>query len=72
MAVTPSAEVDIMNRVLDSDAPENVRVFISVGMSLEEIADTLHISIKTAHSDWHSAWAWLLREMRGDNPDADA
>ena len=34
------------------------------GLSEEEIAAALKISLRTARRDWHLAKAWLLRELR--------
>ena len=33
------------------------------GMSMEEIAQTLGVSLRTAHSDWAFARAWLYRAL---------
>jgi RNA polymerase sigma-70 factor (ECF subfamily) len=35
------------------------------GLSLEETAEALHISIDTVKRDWRFAKLWLLRELRG-------
>jgi DNA-directed RNA polymerase specialized sigma24 family protein len=37
-------------------------------MSMEETAQALGISVRTAHSDWAFARAWLYRELSGDTP----
>jgi RNA polymerase sigma-70 factor (ECF subfamily) len=34
------------------------------GLSLDEAAETLGISVATAERDWHAARAWLLKELR--------
>ncbi len=36
------------------------------GLSLEETADLLGVSLATVKSDWSFARAWLLREMSGE------
>jgi RNA polymerase sigma factor (TIGR02999 family) len=36
------------------------------GLSMEEIARALGISLRTAHNDWAFARAWLFRRMAGD------
>ena len=35
------------------------------GSSMEEIASALDVSIRTVHSDWAFARAWLYRELSG-------
>ena len=35
------------------------------GLSLEETAEALHVSIDTVKRDWRFAKLWLLRELRG-------
>lgn len=35
------------------------------GLSMEDIARTLDISLRTAHNDWAFARAWLYRSMTG-------
>ena len=35
------------------------------GLSMEEVARVLGISVRTAHSDWAFARAWLYRELSG-------
>jgi RNA polymerase sigma factor (TIGR02999 family) len=35
------------------------------GLSLEETAETLHVSIDTVKRDWRFARLWLLRELKG-------
>jgi RNA polymerase sigma factor (TIGR02999 family) len=34
------------------------------GLSIDETADALGISVATAERDWHAARAWLLKELR--------
>jgi RNA polymerase sigma factor (TIGR02999 family) len=36
------------------------------GLSLEETAEALHVSVDTVKRDWRFAKLWLLREMRGE------
>lgn len=40
------------------------------GLSMEQIAETLGISLRTAHNDWAFARAWLYRSLAsgGDSP----
>jgi len=35
------------------------------GMTVEETADTLHVSTDTVKRDWRLAKMWLLRELEG-------
>ena len=34
------------------------------GLTMEEIAETLDVSLRTVEGDWRAARAWLLRELR--------
>jgi RNA polymerase sigma factor (TIGR02999 family) len=38
------------------------------GLSVEETAEALHVSGDTVMRDWRLAKAWLLRELRGQEP----
>jgi RNA polymerase sigma factor (TIGR02999 family) len=40
------------------------------GLSLEEIAEVLKVSVGTVRRDWSMARAWLRRELQGDSDDA--
>ena len=37
------------------------------GLSLEETAEVLHVSVGTVRRDWTLARAWLFRELTGMN-----
>ena len=37
------------------------------GLSMEETARALGVSVRTAHSDWAVARAWLYRELSGEH-----
>ena len=37
------------------------------GLSLEETAEVLHVSVGTVRRDWTLARAWLFRELTGAN-----
>jgi RNA polymerase sigma factor (TIGR02999 family) len=39
------------------------------GLSLEETAEAMHVSIDTVKRDWRFAKLWLLRELRGAPPE---
>jgi RNA polymerase sigma factor (TIGR02999 family) len=38
------------------------------GLSLEETAEALHVSVDTVKRDFRFAKLWLLRELRGERP----
>ena len=42
------------------------------GLSLEESAEALHVSVDTVKRDWRFAKLWLLRELRGEERRHDA
>ena len=39
------------------------------GLSVEETAEALDVSVETVHRDWRSAKSRLLRKLRGGKPD---
>jgi len=39
------------------------------GLSVEETAEALDVSVETVHRDWRLARSWLLRKLRGGKPD---
>ena len=41
------------------------------GLTLEETAEVLHVSVETVKRDWRLARLWLLRELKGDARDAE-
>lgn len=63
-ALTKLAEIDARK----SDLIE-LRFF--TGISLEEVAETLGISLATAKRDWRMAKAWLYREIMQSEPKGD-
>lgn len=38
------------------------------GLSVEETAEALNVSVETVHRDWRLAKSWLLRRLRGEKP----
>ena len=40
------------------------------GLSVEEAAEALNVSVETIHRDWRLAKSWLSRRLRGEKPDA--
>jgi RNA polymerase sigma factor (TIGR02999 family) len=67
----PQPELDLMaiDRALERLAAEDARKATVVelrffgGLSMEEIAQTLGVSLRTVHSDWAFARAWLYRAL---------
>ena len=52
---------------LDSRQSEVVELRFFGGLSLEEIAEALHVSVGTVRRDWSIARAWLFRRLaKGD------
>jgi RNA polymerase sigma factor (TIGR02999 family) len=39
------------------------------GLSVEETAEALEVSVETVHRDWRLARSWLLRKLHGGKPD---
>jgi RNA polymerase sigma factor (TIGR02999 family) len=56
----------------DPRKAELVKLRYFVGLSFEEAADLLGISVITAKRDWRFARAWLFREIRSPIPSAEA
>jgi RNA polymerase sigma factor (TIGR02999 family) len=65
------AEVDVIAlddalKALEALDPRQSRVVelrFFGGLSLEETADALHVSVATVRRDWSLARAWLFREL---------
>ena len=76
MAVTPAPDVDLiaLDRALDGLEqldPRKCKVVdmrYFAGMTNEEIADALGVSIDTVKRDWRMAKLWLLRELKEPRP----
>jgi DNA-directed RNA polymerase specialized sigma24 family protein len=43
-----------------------------VGLTIEEIADTLGVKPTTVKKDWRLARAWLIRELKAGAEERDA
>ena len=41
------------------------------GLTAEETAEILQVSLRTIHREWDLARAWLLRELRGSREAAN-
>ena len=72
----PQAEDDVVAldealRALDKVHPRKSQVVelkFFGGLTLEEVADALHVSLDTVKRDWRFAKVWLLRELSGKPP----
>jgi RNA polymerase sigma factor (TIGR02999 family) len=68
-AETPDADLVALDEALGRLALEDARKARVVelrffgGLSMEEVAQTLDISLRTAHNDWAFARAWLYRAL---------
>ncbi|HYR89479.1 MAG TPA: sigma-70 family RNA polymerase sigma factor [Terriglobia bacterium] len=52
--------------VKDSRKARVVELRFFGGLSMEETAQTLGVSLRTVHNDWAFARAWLYRALKGD------
>jgi RNA polymerase sigma factor (TIGR02999 family) len=55
----------------DAQAARLVELHCFAGLSIEQAAEALGVSTRTAYRDWSFAQAWLYREIRGTEPSAD-
>jgi RNA polymerase sigma factor (TIGR02999 family) len=53
---------------LDTRKSELVELRFFGGLTAEETAEVLGISVRTVHREWDLARAWLFRELRGGEP----
>ncbi|ARA93648.1 hypothetical protein AWN76_011065 [Rhodothermaceae bacterium RA] len=74
----PSARLELLldldealNRLgeLDERLVQVVEYHFFAGLSQQEIADKLGVSVRTVRRDWIKAKAWLTRELRAYDPD---
>jgi RNA polymerase sigma factor (TIGR02999 family) len=71
-AAEPDADLVALDGALEELAARDPRKAQVVelrffgGLSMEDIAQTLGISLRTAHNDWAFARAWLYRSLEGD------
>ncbi len=54
----------------DEQAAQVVQLHCFAGLSIEQAAETLGLSARTAYRDWAFARAWLYRALRGTEPPA--
>jgi RNA polymerase sigma factor (TIGR02999 family) len=55
----------------DAATAQLVKLHCFAGLSVEQAAEALHISARTAYRDWAFARAWLYRAVRGTEPPAE-
>ena len=73
-AAEPDADLVAIDEALEKLAAEDPRKARVVelrffgGLSMEETAQALGISLRTAHNDWAFARAWLYRALTGKVP----
>ncbi len=75
----PSEEIDALDRALDKLGADEqnsrlctvVELRFFVGMTLEETADVLDVSVATVKRDWDFTRAWLHKEMTDDEKEQD-
>ena len=69
---SPDSDLEAVDRALEELAAKDARKAQVVelkffgGLSMEEIAQALGISLRTAHNDWAFARAWLYRSLAGE------
>jgi RNA polymerase sigma factor (TIGR02999 family) len=56
---------------LDAQAAQLVQLHCFGGLSIEQAAEVLGLSARTAYRDWNFARAWLYRALRGAEPPAE-
>jgi RNA polymerase sigma-70 factor (ECF subfamily) len=67
----PDADLDALDRAIadlaarDARKAQVVELKFFGGLSMEDIAQTLDVSLRTVHNDWAFARAWLYRAMAG-------
>ena len=54
--------------VTDARKAQVVEMRFFAGLSVEETAEALHVSVDTVMRDWKLAKAWLVRELTGRSP----
>ena len=66
---------EALDRLAEEDqaVAEVVKLRYFVGLTIEETADVLQISVRTVNRHWAYARAWLYRELKNSvNPDSNA
>jgi RNA polymerase sigma factor (TIGR02999 family) len=54
---------------LDPRKSQMVELRFFGGLSVEETAEALGVSVETVHRDWRLSKSWLLRRLRGEKTD---
>jgi RNA polymerase sigma factor (TIGR02999 family) len=54
----------------DSQTAELVKLIYFAGLTTEQAAEVLNISVRTAYRNWAYARAWLYRRLEGEGPPA--
>lgn len=73
VSTTPPADVIALDDALralalvDDRKSQVIELRFFGGLTVEETADVLRVSIETVKRDWKLARAWLRRELRGDD-----
>lgn len=73
-SLDPAFDVVALDRALEELAKVDDRKSRIVelrffgGLSVEETADVLHVSVDTVKRDWRLAKLWLLQELEGERP----
>jgi RNA polymerase sigma factor (TIGR02999 family) len=75
MALPQNPDLDIVElndalnnlAVIDNRKSEIIEMRFFGGLTLEEIAEVLNLSLATVNREWKLARAWLLRELKGDS-----
>ena len=62
---------EALNALAEVDARKSqvVELRFFGGLSVEETAEALDVSVETVHCYWRLAKSWLLRKLRGGKPD---
>jgi RNA polymerase sigma factor (TIGR02999 family) len=79
LVVSPESEVDLVAlddalkalEVLDPRKSRVVELRFFGGLSVEETAEVLNVSVETVMRDWRLAKIWLRRELAGGKPSSE-
>ncbi len=78
LTIEAADELTALDEALDRLAKANARAALVVerrffgGLTLEETAETLGVSLKTVHRDWLLARAWLRKEIADEMSSLDS